>query len=64
MNAFKSTALHTIELAVSLIAAYLVLNFLGADTETTTTVLGIAIAAMMKFARASDASSLPDYVNE
>lgn len=63
MEALKSTLLHTLELVVSLGAAYLILSYFQADSETTTAVLGIVLASLAKFARASD-SSFPDYVNK
>ena len=64
MSALKSTLLHTLELAVALGASFLVLKFFKVDSETTTVLLGLAVAAVAKFARAHDGIPYKDFVNE
>lgn len=64
MNAFKSTVLHIIELAVCLGAAYLVLSFYDVDSETRTGILGLVLSGLAKFARASESVPVDDYINK
>lgn len=64
MNAFKSTMLHILELAVCLGAAYLVLSFYDVDSETRVGILSLVLAGMAKFARASESIPVDDYINK
>lgn len=64
MQVFKKTALHTIELAVIILAAFAFLRFFNLDSETSMAVVTIAVSALAKYARTSPAVPLNDYVNK
>lgn len=61
--ALISTLLHALELAVCLGAAVLIVRFFHLGSNETAVVVGVVLNALAKFARASDASPLPDFVN-
>lgn len=62
-DALISTLLHVVELLVVLGVAVVVIKVLNVDSVTMEVVVGVVIASLAKFARASD---LPvgDYVND
>jgi hypothetical protein len=64
MDTFKSTLVHTLELAVVLGASWLAVHFLGNDSEFATAVTAIVLGSLAKFARASESVPLADYVNK
>ena len=63
MEALKSTVIHTLEIAVALTVAYLAMSVFNVNSEVVTGIVGLVLASAAKFARASDSSSVPDYVN-
>ena len=61
MQALKVTLLHSLELIVSLVAAYFILNFISVEGKPETLLLTLAINALAKYARASEKIGVPDY---
>ena len=55
--------MHTLELAVSLIAAVVIMRFFKLGNDEMGVVVGVVVNALSKFARASDLSPVPDFVN-
>lgn len=64
MSALQSTMLHTIELTVCMAAAFIVLHFFGVNDSMKSTILGILVNTLAKFARSSDAVPVNDYINQ
>lgn len=62
-EAFVKTFLHTLELAVAIGAAWVLTQLFNLDNESLMLVIGIALNALTKFARASE-FPVGDYVNE
>ncbi|MFH1383372.1 MAG: hypothetical protein ABIH47_00215 [Candidatus Omnitrophota bacterium] len=60
-NALLSTAMHVIELLVVVAVAWFLISVLHIDSETWKIVLGLVLASLAKFARANEASPVPDY---
>ena len=64
MNSLKSTVLHTIELAVVVGVAIVIMKLLNLDNDAGIAVSTIVIGALAKFARANDSLPIKDWVNE
>jgi len=63
MNALKSTLFHALELTVVILAAFTICNLFNLTNEDVKLVVSIVLSGLVKFARALDASPIPDYVN-
>lgn len=63
-EALVSTLVHTIELGACVLAAVVVLKFLGADSETSAMVMTLILAALTKFVRSHEDIPVGDYVND
>jgi|TARA_Y100000310_G_C20630698_1_gene788487 hypothetical protein len=59
-NALLSTLIHVIELAVVVAIALILIKWLGVDTASVQVLIGLVLAALAKFARASNLP-IPDY---
>lgn len=59
----KSTLMHVLELAICLAGSVFVLKFFKLGSEQTGLIIGVAVNALLKFARTSEAIPLHDYVN-
>lgn len=59
-NALFSTLIHVIELAVVVAVALILINWLNVDAASIQVLIGLVLAALAKFARASDLP-VPDY---
>ena len=64
MDTLKTTLLHTLELAVCIGAAILIVKSLDVDSETVSAIVAILLGALAKFTRASESIPVKDYVNE
>lgn len=62
-KSLKSTLLHTAEIAVVLIVAYIVVNVFGVRSELVHGIVIATLVAVAKYARVSDVCPIPDYVN-
>lgn len=63
LNAFKQTFAHVGELALIIVAAWIILTVFNITGDQYMIVVGLVLAAFTKFARASDSVPVPDYVN-
>lgn len=61
--ALLATFYHTLELAVCIVAAIVLLRNLNLGTDETRVIIGVAMNALVKFARANPAIPVNDYVN-
>ena len=62
-KALFSTLMHVLELAV-VVAVLLVVRYIGLlEGDTQTTIVGLLLAGLAKFSRASELP-IPDYVNK
>ena len=59
----QKTLLHTLELIVALGVAYAAKRVFGISNEVIIPVVTVILSATAKFARQSDLSPVPDYVN-
>ena len=64
MDAFKSTMIHVLELAVILGLAYAAQRLFSLPNEAVTGVVFLVLAGLAKLARASDSIPVGDYVND
>jgi len=64
MEAFKSTMMHVLELAVILGLTYAAQRLFGLSSEAVMGVVILALAGLAKLARAHDSVPVGDYVNE
>lgn len=64
MNALQSTLLHALELALVIIAAYIIAGLFNINSEDMKAIVTVVLAAFVKFARSSDSIPLKDYVNK
>ena len=56
-------SLHSLELFIALSIAYIAKNVFGVDNEVIIPIVTLILSAAAKFARDSDLSPVPDYVN-
>lgn len=62
-TSLQSTLMHVIELVAVFGAAFGILYFFGVESDFVQVAMGIALGALAKFSRASDAIPVDDYVN-
>ncbi len=63
-QALLSTLMHTVEIAAVILVAYLISKLFHVEGENGQALIGLVLAALAKFARASDSVAVPDYVNQ
>ena len=63
MQGLKPTLFHTLELIVVFGVAFGIVKLFNVDSNTYQVLIGLVIASLTKFARASELP-VPDYVNE
>ena len=62
-KALVSTGMHILELAVSILAAYLITRLFNLNNEAVIVIIGFVLNSLSKFARAYDEIPVNDFVN-
>jgi len=59
-----STLMHVLELLVVVLISWFLISVFKIEAESVKIVVGLVLAALAKFARVSELSPVPDFVNK
>lgn len=63
MKAWKQTLFHTLELAIVILAAFVISKLFNISSEDMQAIIALVIAAFVKYARVSPKVPIKDYVD-